>query len=180
MTGPSVSCWPFFTRSPLNTTICLPIGIRCSSTRPVMRSTTFTQRLPRTFSPNSISPSIFAISAASLGWRASKSSATRGRPPVMSRVFAASRGVFARSMPGVAFMPSRTITMAPVGTSCESSILPSAPRISMRGWRLDSEVGRTTSVLAPVARSVSVLTETSSSKSANTMSPAASERTGTE
>ena len=83
-------------------------------------------------------------------------------------------------MPAVAFMPSRTMTIAPVGTSCESSILPSASRISMRGCRFDSDVGRTTSVFAPVARSVSVLTEMSSSKSWKTMSPAASERTGTE
>ena len=50
----------------------------------------------------------------------------------------------------------------------------------MRGWRFDSRVSSTTRVLAPVARSVSLLTETSSSKSTNVMVPAVSESTGTE
>ncbi len=183
MTGPSVSCCPFLTRSPLKTTICLPIGMKCSSERPVTSSTTLMQRLPRTVSPISMTPSIFAISAASLGWRASKSSATRGRPPVISRVLAASRGVFARSMPGAALSPSRTMTMAPVGMSwLSTTFVPSgvSTAISMRGWRFDSLEGMTTRVFAPVTRSVSVLTETSSSKSTNTMEPATSERTGTE
>ncbi len=129
-------------------------------------------------------PSILEISAASFGWRASNSSATRGRPPVMSLVFAASRGVFARSMPGETFMPFVTITMAFVGMSCWSSILfasaPSFPRMTICGCRLVSEVGSTTSVFAPVARSISDLTEMSSSKSTNSTMPWASERTGTE
>ena len=112
-----MSGWPFLTRSPLNTTICLPIGIGYSSFWPVTSSRTTMMRLPRLFGPNSTTPSIMEITAASFGWRASKSSATRGRPPVMSRVLAALRGVFARSMPAVDFMPSRTITMAPVGMS---------------------------------------------------------------
>ncbi len=54
-----------------------------------------TLRLPRTVPPISTMPSIFAISAASFGRRASNSSATRGRPPVMSLVFAILRGVLA-------------------------------------------------------------------------------------
>ena len=44
-------------------------------------------------------PSISAITAGSLGLRASKISVTRGRPPVMSCVPATSRGVLASSVP---------------------------------------------------------------------------------
>ena len=44
-------------------------------------------------------PSILEISAASFGRRASNSSATRGRPPVMSLVLAVLRGVLAISVP---------------------------------------------------------------------------------
>ena len=51
------------------------------------------------FRPISTMPSIFAISAASFGRRASNSSATRGRPPVMSLVLATLRGVFASNAP---------------------------------------------------------------------------------
>ena len=61
----------------------------------VVRSLMTTQRLPRTLGPKSTMPSIFEISAASFGRRASKSSATRGRPPVMSLVLDVLRGVFA-------------------------------------------------------------------------------------
>ena len=63
-------------------------------------------RLPRTVPPISTMPSIFAISAASFGRRASNSSATRGRPPVMSLVFAILRGVFASNAPARIFWPS--------------------------------------------------------------------------
>ena len=43
-------------------------------------------RLPRLISPNFTAPSISDIVAGSFGRRASNSSATRGSPPVMSRV----------------------------------------------------------------------------------------------
>ncbi len=57
-------------------------------------------RLPRRFSPSSSTvPSISAITAGSLGLRASKISVTRGRPPVMSCVPDTSRGVLASSVP---------------------------------------------------------------------------------
>ena len=48
-------------------------------------------RLPRLISPNRTTPSISEMVAGSFGRRASNSSATRGRPPVMSRVLYASR-----------------------------------------------------------------------------------------
>ena len=52
-------------------------------------------RLPRLMSPNRTMPSISEIVAGSFGRRASNSSATRGRPPVMSRVLYASRLILA-------------------------------------------------------------------------------------
>src|SRR5215831_4600743 len=74
---------------------CLPMGMRCSSSTCVCWSLMTMQRLPRTLGPKSTMPSILEISAASLGRRASNSSATRGRPPVMSLVLEVLRGVFA-------------------------------------------------------------------------------------
>ena len=67
-------------------------------------SRTMSLRLPRTVPPISTMPSILAISAASFGRRASKSSATRGRPPVMSLVLAILRGVLARRWPAWTFL----------------------------------------------------------------------------
>src|SRR6266516_79369 len=66
-------------------------------------------RLPRFFSLNSSTvPSISAITAGSFGLRASKISVTRGRPPVMSCVPEASRGVLATSVPAETVCPSLT------------------------------------------------------------------------
>jgi hypothetical protein len=73
------------------------------------------QRLPRTLAPKSTTPSIFEISAASLGRRASNSSATRGKPPVMSFVFEVLRGVFAMSVPATILSCSPTTMCAPEG-----------------------------------------------------------------
>ena len=71
--------------------------MRCSSSASVFGSVDDDhERLPRTeASKISTMPSMRAISAASFGRRASKSSATRGRPPVMSLVLDALRGVLA-------------------------------------------------------------------------------------
>ena len=52
-------------------------------------------------------PSIFAISAASFGRRASNSSATRGKPPVMSFVLAIFRGVLASMRASLNFLAFR-------------------------------------------------------------------------
>ena len=52
-------------------------------------------------------PSISAMTACSLGLRDSNSSATRGRPPVMSLVFVVSRGIRAMMSPASMRSPSR-------------------------------------------------------------------------
>ena len=65
--------------------------------------------------PKDTTPSISAIAAASLGLRASKSSATRGRPPVMSLVFVVSRGTLAMTSPAEISSVSFTVMIAPWG-----------------------------------------------------------------
>ena len=82
--GPSTSGSPARTRSPPWTRRCLPWGTRCSRSIP-LSFLTMIVRLPRRFSSSSSTrPSISAMTAGSLGRRASNSSVTRGRPPVMS------------------------------------------------------------------------------------------------
>ena len=52
------------------------------------------------------------MTAGSFGLRASNSSTTRGRPPVMSLVFVVSRGIFASTSPASTVSPSCTIRCA--------------------------------------------------------------------
>src|SRR5213079_1592232 len=93
-TGPSVSRSPARTRSPSCTRKCLPAGTSYSCASPSSGCTQIS-RLPRLISPNRTTPSTSEIVAGSFGRRASNSSATRGRPPVMSRVLYASRDTLA-------------------------------------------------------------------------------------
>ena len=100
---------PGRTRSPSCTLMCLPFGIRYSRGSPRPASgVTITRRLPRESGPNPTVPSTSETMAVSLGLRASKSSATRGRPPVMSFVLLASRGTFATTSPAATDSPSAT------------------------------------------------------------------------
>ena len=73
-------------------------------------------RLPRFFSESSSTvPSISAMTAGSFGLRASKISVTRGRPPVMSCVPDASRGVLATSVPAVIDLAFVDFQVGPFG-----------------------------------------------------------------
>jgi hypothetical protein len=62
------------------------------------RRITRTLRMPLVDPPSSTMPSMWLMTAGSFGWRASNSSATRGRPPVMSLVFENWRGVFGQQV----------------------------------------------------------------------------------
>src|SRR5919206_177171 len=64
-------------------------------------------------------PSNSAMMAWSFGRRASKSSATRGRPPVMSRVFEDSRGRRARTSPAFTVPPFSTFSTEAEGAHRE-------------------------------------------------------------
>jgi len=71
--------------------------------------------LPLVSLPKDTVPVASASTPLSLGERASNSSATRGKPPVMSRVFWPSIGIRANTSPGPTSWPSRTCTKAPTG-----------------------------------------------------------------
>ena len=63
------------------------------------RGTMMILRCPLTMPPCRTMPSISEMTAVSRGFRASNSSTTRGRPPVMSLVLVVSRGIFASTWP---------------------------------------------------------------------------------
>ncbi len=65
--------------------------------------------MPLTMPPCRTVPSISEMTAVSRGFRASKSSTTRGRPPVMSFVLVVSRGIFAMTSPATTVSPLVTI-----------------------------------------------------------------------
>ena len=91
-------------------------------------------RSPFTVGPYLTTPSISLMTAGSRGLRASNSSTTRGRPPVMSLVLVVSRGIFARTWPASTVSPSLTIRCARDGMwYFRSAVLPSALRISTAG-----------------------------------------------
>ncbi len=115
---------PAFTRSPVCTIMCLPCGTMCFTSWLFVPCTTMT-RLPRFFSCMiSTSPSISATTAGSFGLRASKSSVTRGRPPVMSCVSRRFAGFLARAAPAAICWPSIDFQDRPLGDVVEVEDLP--------------------------------------------------------
>ena len=72
--------------------------------------------------------------AKSLGLRASKSSATRGSPPVMSLVLAVSRGIFASTSPAATSAPRVTARLAPTGSSAWATISSESAWMVTRGF----------------------------------------------
>ena len=103
---PSMSGSPARTWSPSWTLMCLPLGMRYSRGSPTSGVTT-TLRLPLVSLPKLTVPSISLMTANSFGLRASNSSATRGRPPVMSLVLVVSRGILAITSPAVDWLHHR-------------------------------------------------------------------------
>ena len=88
--------------------------------------------LPFVSLPNDTVPVTSASMPASFGERASNSSATRGRPPVMSRVFDVSCGIRASTSPTLTCWPSFTVMIEPIWNvmltgSSEPAILISLP-----------------------------------------------------
>src|SRR2546425_829714 len=156
-TGPSVSRSPARTRSPSWTRRCLPAGTSYSCGSP-SSGWTWISRLPRLISPNRTVPSTSEIVAGSLGRRASNSSATRGRPPVMSRVLYASRDTFASTSPAYTSWPSSTVSCAPSGMTKSRSRFSFSPffwMISMCGCSFFSRSSMITRWRRPVSSSSS-------------------------
>ena len=111
--GPSISGSPARTRSPSCTLTCTPRGSAYSrGSAPGSSGTMMIFRWPLTMPPCLTMPSISEMTAVSRGFRASNSSTTRGRPPVMSLVLVVSRGIFASTSPADTISPSWTIKCA--------------------------------------------------------------------
>ena len=125
---PSMMYSPFWMKSPSCTGMCLPFGTMYSiGSRPSSTGSMVIRRLFLKSLPKCTWPEISAMIAWSLGRRASKSSATRGRPPVMSLVFAPSRGMRAMTSPGCSAWPSSTERIASTDMAWTSG-LPFASR----------------------------------------------------
>ena len=129
--GPSISGSPARTRSPSWTLTCTPRGSEYSLGSPPSSGTMMILRCPLTMPPCRTMPSISEMTAVSRGLRASNSSTTRGRPPVMSFVLVVSRGIFASTWPAYTASPSSTIRCACDGMWYLRVTLPALSRISI-------------------------------------------------
>ena len=100
--GPSDTTSPLSTCSPSKTAICRHLCIRFSTLSPSAVVIT-RRRFPLVSLPKLTVPLASARIAASFGLRASKRSATRGSPPVISRVLDPSWGTRAITSPTPSF-----------------------------------------------------------------------------
>ena len=116
------------------------------------------------------------MTAVSRGLRASNSSTTRGRPPVMSLVFVVSRGIFASTSPANTSSPSLTMRWACDGMWYLRVTLPSLPRISMAGCFFSSGESTMMSRDRPVTSSTSSWTVIPSAMSLKRACPDSSVR----
>src|SRR3989304_4609351 len=105
-TGPSTILSPLLTSWPSCTRRCLSFAIRYSCSC-LSRSVITRRCLPLVSFPKLTVPVTSASIPASFGERASKSSATRGNPPVMSRVLDTSCGMRASTSPTATGWPAR-------------------------------------------------------------------------
>ncbi|MNY00862.1 hypothetical protein D3C86_1333720 [compost metagenome] len=188
--GPSTIISPLFTTWPSCTSTCFSLAIRNSWALP-SRSVITRRCLPLVSLPNDVVPVTSASTAASFGERASNSSATRGRPPVMSRVFCDSVGIRASTSPTCTCWPSFTVISAPTWKPMVTEwsvpgILTSWPFASSSftcGRRpLVAAVRRlasiTTRVDRPVTSSICLATVTPSSTFSNFVMPVYSDTIG--
>ena len=111
--------------------MCLPRGIRYSLASP-LSARMMILRCPLTKPPISTRPSISVMMACSLGLRASNSSATRGRPPVMSLVLVVSRGILAMMSAAKTSWPSRHQQVRAHGQGIALALAPAARRGRVR------------------------------------------------
>ena len=131
--------------------MCFPLGMVYFLVSPRSGVTTISL-LPFDSLPKETMPSISVTIALSFGRRASKSSATRGRPPVMSFVFVVSRGIFDTMSPAWMSSPSFTTMWAPMGSMYRAGlavpgmmmVLPLSSLMEMRGRRSGSRASMTT------------------------------------
>ena len=97
---------------------------------------------------------ISAKIAGSFGLRASNKSATRGRPPVISRVFEPSCGIRASTSPGFAVTPSVTSIVVNEGRRVSCKPRSSLSMISLGSFAFTLARSLTTTRVKPVSSSV--------------------------
>ena len=104
--------------------------------------------------------------AGSLGLRASNKSATRGRPPVISRVFELSCGIRASTSPGLDSIPSVASMVVKLGKRISCKPNSSLSRMSLGSFALALDKSFTTIRVRPVKSSccISVLLSSTSEK----------------
>ena len=128
------------------------------------------------------------MTACSLGLRDSNSSATRGRPPVMSLVFVVSRGIRAMMSPASILSPSFAAIVEPTGRKYRASfsplgilsVLPCSSLSEMRGRSSASLLSVMLLRDRPVTSSSCSVMVTPSMTSPNFTTPLTSVRIGTE
>ncbi len=168
---PSESGVPARTASCSCTSICFDRDTRYLRCSPVLE-VTIISRFPRFTLPIVTSPSISDTTAGFDGLRASKSSVTRGRPPVISPALPTERGILTSVVPVATFCPSSTTTLPPTGRLYVPTISPFSSTISQVGTfvlSFDSVIIRSVS---PVVSSVSEWKVTPSITSRNFNVPA--------
>ena len=133
-------------------------------------------RWPLTTPPCLTMPSISEMTAGPRGLRASNSSTTRGRPPVMSLVLVVSRGIFASTSPACTVSPSCTIRCACDGMWYLRMTLPSLSLISIAGCFFSSGESTMMKRDRPVTSSTSSWTVMPSMMSLNRIWPGSSVR----
>ncbi len=128
LSGPSETTSPFSTCSPSNTLSRRHLWISSSYGAPPSSGVITRRTLPLVSLPKETTPLFSARIAASFGFRASNRSATRGRPPVMSRVLEDSCGIRAITSPMPILAPFLRPDSAPPGRkyAAGASVLGSA------------------------------------------------------
>ncbi len=178
--GPSISRSPALTRSPSCTLTWTPRGIRYSA---LLRARLVRDDDDLALALDDAAHLHGAVDLAddrggSRGLRASNSSTTRGRPPVMSLVFVVSRGIFASTWPANTVSPSSTIRCACDGmwylrsTLCAVGV----DRISISGCFFSSGESMMIRRARPVTSSTSSWTVRPSMMSLNFTVPGSSVR----
>ena len=181
---------PRLTFSPSNTSRLRHFGISSSCCSP-SSLVIMTRCLPLVSLPKEIVPDFSAKIAPSLGLRASNKSATRGKPPVMSRVLEEACGRRAITSPTSTLAPLVELTIAPAGSGyCTGILVPSkntlSPLASSKrtvGRNSRPAVGRLRGSMIsiedkPVISSILVCTVTPSIKSLKSTRPVTSEMIG--
>ena len=154
--APSESAPPARTKSFSWTRICFDSGTRYLRSSPLLDVITISL-WPLLTLPNVTSPSISDTIAGLDGLRASNSSVTRGRPPVISPTLPTALGILKSIWPTLIWSFSSMFKWAPTGRAYVRTTSPFSSRICAAGTLFLSLDSMITFSLRPVCSSDSVL-----------------------